>query len=78
MRESFRVSRRVTGDEEAELRAASARVTTADADASAAHAERDQLVADIVRNGGRVADIAEILGMSRAAVYAAIERADRN
>lgn len=72
---SLAMSRRVTGSEEQEIREAEARVTEAVARADTARGNRDQLVADIAHAGGRIADIAAILGCSRAAVYAAIERA---
>jgi len=72
------MSRRVTGNEEQEIRNAEARVTEAATRADEARAARDQLIADIANAGGRIADIASILSVSRAAIYAAIERAEQS
>ena len=75
MSQPLAMSRRVTGREEREILEAERRVTDAVTRADSERADRDQLIADIANAGGRIADIASILGCSRAAVYAAIERA---
>jgi transcriptional regulator of acetoin/glycerol metabolism len=68
------MSRRVTGSEESDLRAAARRRDAAMQSVRLRQAELDQLAADIAAAGGRISDIAEILGVSRPAVYDAIER----
>jgi transcriptional regulator of acetoin/glycerol metabolism len=77
MGDAREVTRRVTGSEEAELRRATQQLRTAERTATERQAERDQLIADIAAAGGRVSEIASILGVSRAAVYDAIVRAHR-
>jgi DNA-binding NarL/FixJ family response regulator len=69
--------RRLTGAEEAELVEAVKQLQSAEADVASLMSKRDQLIADVVQAGARVSDVADVLNMSRNAVYDAIKRADR-
>lgn len=69
--------RRLTGAEEAELVAAAKRLQTAEDAVSPLMLARDRLIAEVVQAGARVSDVADVLNMSRNAVYDAIKRADR-
>ena len=67
--------RRLSGKEEAELLAAVERLNAAEGEVARLFRERDRLIADVVQAGARVTDVADVLSMSRNAVYAAVERA---
>lgn len=67
--------RRLTGKEEAELVEAAERVKTAETTVDEMLRGRDRLIADVVHAGARVTDVADVLGMSRSAVYDAVDRA---
>ena len=67
--------RRLTGAEESELLAAAERLRTAERDVEHLLRERDRLIADVVQAGARVTDVADVLSISRTAVYGAVERA---
>ncbi len=76
MRTYRRVSpRRLTGKEEAELVHAAERLQTAETTVDEVMRARDRLIADVVQAGARVTDIADVLNMSRSAVYDAVDRA---
>lgn len=66
--------RRLSGKEETELLEAAARLKAAETEVGRMLAERDRLIADVVQAGARVTDVADVLNMSRNAVYAAVER----
>ena len=67
--------RRLTGKEEGELVAVAERLADADAHAAELLRERDRLILDVTQAGARVSDVANVLGISRNAVYDAITRA---
>jgi DNA-binding NarL/FixJ family response regulator len=67
--------RRLTGSEESELVAAADRLKAAERRAGELMRERDRLIADVVQAGARVKDVADVLNLTRNAVYAAVERA---
>lgn len=67
--------RRLTGKEESELLAAAERLRTGERDVEHLLRERDRLIADVVQAGARVTDVADVLSISRTAVYDAVERA---
>ena len=66
--------RRLTGQEEAELLEAARRLKAAEDEAGLLLTRRDRLIAELVQAGARVTDVADVLNMSRNAVYAAVER----
>lgn len=66
--------RRLSGKEEAELLDAVERLKAAESEVARLFGERDRLIADVVQAGARVTDVADVLNMSRNAVYAAVER----
>jgi hypothetical protein len=68
--------RRPTREEEARLLRAAQRLRTARRANSERQKEFDQTVLEIRQANVRVADIADVLGLTRARVYAAIERAE--
>jgi len=67
--------RRVRGSEEAELLAAVTDVARTRGDLEAALARRDRLIAELLHDQARPADICEITGLSPQAVYKAARRA---
>jgi hypothetical protein len=67
--------RRLSGSEEAELVAAADRLKAAERRVDELMRERDRLIADVVQAGARVTDVADVLKLTRNAVYAALERA---
>jgi transcriptional regulator with GAF, ATPase, and Fis domain len=68
--------RRLTGAEEAALVKAAKRLRGAESVASERMRERDRLIADLVETGARVADVADVLHITRNAVYDAIKRVE--
>lgn len=69
------IARRLTGEQEMRLLAAQSRVDAADKLREQAYADRDALIAELVDANYRAADIADVLGRTRNAVYLARERA---
>ena len=69
--------RRLTGAEEAELLKAAGHLENAEAASADLMLARDRLIAEVVQAGARVSDVADVLNMSRNAVYDAIKRAHR-
>lgn len=67
--------RRLTGKEEAELVDAAKRLATTESRVAELLRDRDRLIAEIVQAGARVTDVADVLNMSRSAVYDAVDRA---
>jgi hypothetical protein len=67
--------RRLTGAEESELTAAAVRLKDAETDVERLMRDRDRLIAELVQAGARITDIADVLGLTRSAVYGAVERA---
>jgi hypothetical protein len=67
--------RRLTGKEEGELLEVVERLKAAEAGVGQLMHERDRLIADVVQAGARVTDVADVLNLSRSAVYDAVERA---
>ncbi|HTX32241.1 MAG TPA: hypothetical protein VMD09_12740 [Solirubrobacteraceae bacterium] len=67
--------RRLTGKEEAELLEAAKRLAAAQAEEERLLADRDRLIADLLEDGVRMVDVADVLGLTRKAVYDARERA---
>ncbi len=67
--------RRLTGAEESELVAASDRLKAAEAEVGRLMRDRDRLISEIVHAGARITDVADVLGLTRSAVYGAVERA---
>lgn len=67
--------RRLTGAEEAELVEAGQRLEAAEAAVGELLRDRDHLIADVVAAGARVTDIADVLHLTRNAIYAAVDRA---
>jgi len=73
--------RRVTGREEAELVSVATELAAAEEQAAQLRVQRDELIVQLLETNARVADIAEILGMSLKGVRDARDRsraADRN
>ena len=70
------MARRVSAEEELELRASAEELAHAEHIAQEVRAKHYRLVGDIARAGGRVSEIAQILGVTRETVYAAIRRAE--
>jgi sugar-specific transcriptional regulator TrmB len=69
--------RRLTGREEAELVEGARRVASAEEELSRLTRAHDRLILDVVQAGARVTDVADVLNISRNAVYAAVKRALR-
>jgi DNA-binding NarL/FixJ family response regulator len=67
--------RRLTGKEEAELVEAAQRLANSEEETARLLRERDRLILEVVQAGARVTDIADVLHMTRSAIYAAVERA---
>lgn len=67
--------RRLTGKEEAELVEAARRLEEAEAEVSRLMRERDRLILEVTQAGARITDVADVLNMSRNAVYGAVNRA---
>ncbi len=67
--------RRLTGKEESELVEAVRKLEAGEREAERLLAERDRLILEIAQAGARVTDIADVLGLTRSAVYNAMERA---
>lgn len=67
--------RRLTGKEEAELVEAARRLQGAEGEASRLLRDRDRLILEVVQAGARVTDVADVLNLTRKAVYDACDRA---
>ena len=67
--------RRVTGVEERELLAIAAKLKATEEEAERLRSERDHLIADLVADNARLADIAEILEPTPKAIRDARDRA---
>jgi DNA-binding NarL/FixJ family response regulator len=67
--------RRLTREDEDELLQVAGRIEQSERDHRLLLAERDQLIARLLEQGRRTTDIADVLGMSRAWVAAARDRA---
>ena len=67
--------RRLTGREEAEVIAAAERLAAAEREVERLIRERDRLILEIVEAGARVTDLANVLGVSRSAIYDSVTRA---
>lgn len=67
--------RRLTRADEAALLRAAKRLSGAESLVSERMRERDRLIAEMVQTGARVADVADVLNITRNAIYDAIKRA---
>lgn len=67
--------RRLTGREETELVEAARRLEEAEAEVARFMRERDRLILEVTQAGARITDVADVLNMSRNAVYGAVDRA---
>lgn len=67
--------RRLTGKEETELVEAARRLEQAEAEVARFMRERDRLILEVTQAGARITDVADVLNMSRNAVYGAVDRA---